>query len=490
MPVSGGLVGQGDKFHLVHIQSLNGRLAEVRHVGDGEIGLYIVLEDGHIVDQVGQQHIGLEALLYHRRQEGLLGFDAAQIPVRIAVAAVVVVAVAHHPHGGLSVQQLIALTQMDVEVLGGVVIVHVPGDIEVDPADGVHQLAHRIPLNNHMEVGVDAGELAHFCFQRVESVISAAGPVVHPVELHNLVAEGDIGIPGQAHYRQLLVGHVVGRQHHDIGVAAAAGVLAHNQEGIALLLPGPGQAGDLYRDLIAVLVDRGGVNRVGHHRRRGGKQPEGGVAYHNDRRDDCGHNKQNMQDLLPAGALGLGAFRLFSPGLPGRLFQPGAPMGVLILWVHARIPSMSVFGVPRYPAVWRCLVQMDGLKQGLDRSAAGQQPVPGRLCVWMDGYAALGEICDAHLHPQQQGPVQILIGQGPQPVYTWKIPVGLDIVGQVDYLLQQGHIRLAGGVPEDSPKCIFVHAVHCPGNPGAGLGVEQLGGGALHIIQNDTILPA
>ena len=110
-----------------------------------------------------QQDLRLQALRRHRLQEGLLGLDPAQVPVGVLHGVVVVVPPANQAHGLLPVQLLIALFQMDVQILpwGRVIIIHVEGDLEVDAANGVHQPAHRLPLDHHIEVRDDAGELAH-----------------------------------------------------------------------------------------------------------------------------------------------------------------------------------------------------------------------------------------------------------------------------------------------------------------------------------------
>ncbi|CAN4043428.1 hypothetical protein BBBGCB_BBBGCB_12045, partial [Dysosmobacter welbionis] len=68
----------------------------------------------------------LQQLVHHGGQKRLLGLDAAQIAVRIAVAHVVVVAVAEHLHGVVPREQAVALLLVDVKVLIRIVVVHVP----------------------------------------------------------------------------------------------------------------------------------------------------------------------------------------------------------------------------------------------------------------------------------------------------------------------------------------------------------------------------
>ena len=149
---------------------------------------------------------------------------------------------ANQAHGLLPVQLLIALFQMDVQILpwGRVIIIHVEGDLEVDAANGVHQPAHRLPLDHHIEVRDDAGELAHLFFQGGNPVdqlsirIAAFIEVIHRVQTvaAALAAGVDHGIPGQAHTMDRLCLAVKGNQQHGVGIAAPRGILSHQKEGI------------------------------------------------------------------------------------------------------------------------------------------------------------------------------------------------------------------------------------------------------------------
>ena len=112
-----------------------------------------------------QQDLRLQALGRHRLQEGLLGLHPAQVSVGVLHRVVVVVPPADQPHGVLAAEGLLASLQVDVQVLGRVVVVHVKGHVELYAADGVHQLAHGLPLDHHIEIGDDAGELAHLPLQ-------------------------------------------------------------------------------------------------------------------------------------------------------------------------------------------------------------------------------------------------------------------------------------------------------------------------------------
>ena len=105
----------------------------------------------------------------------------------------------------------------------------------------------------------------------------------------------------------------------------------------------------------------------------------------------------------------------------------------------------------------------------------------------MDGHAPLIEVVDAHLQPHQQGRVQILVTELSQLFHAGEIPVGFHVVGQIDELFQQRHVRLAGGVVVDGPVDLVRLAEHMAGQSGPRFGVEQLHAHPLQIIQNDTI---
>ena len=68
-------------------------------------------------------------------------------------------------HGVLPVQHPQSLLLVDMQVLIGVVIVHVEGDLKLHPSHGVNQAADGLPLHHNIEVRVDAGEAADLFFQ-------------------------------------------------------------------------------------------------------------------------------------------------------------------------------------------------------------------------------------------------------------------------------------------------------------------------------------
>ena len=154
---------------------------------------------------------------------------------------------ADQAHGLLSVQLLIALLQMDMKILsrGRVIVIHVKGDLEVDAADGLHQPAHRLPLDDHIEVRGDTSEFSHLFFQGGNAVdqlgirVPALIEVVHRVQAvaAALAAGVDHGIPGQAHAMDRLCLAVKGEQQHGVSIAAPGGVLPHQKEGVYSGLP-------------------------------------------------------------------------------------------------------------------------------------------------------------------------------------------------------------------------------------------------------------
>ena len=343
MGVPSGLVGQGDKLHAVHVQPADGRLAEVGQIAHAQIGGHILLEDTDIVHQVAQQHIGLEALADDLLEECLLGLDAAQIAHGVAAvenvpAVIAVVPPAEHTHGTVAVQKLIARLEVNFEVLGQIIVIHAPRHVKIYAADGIDQLTHCLPLHQYIEVGGHAGEGAHRLFQGLHAAFFAAAPAVDRVDHHGAAVVDDIGVTGKAHDAELLVGHIVGRQQHRIGVAAAD---ARHQEGVKLLLAAGGQAWDLHLYLLTLLVDDGGVPGGGSgegHLRRGAHEAEHNRPRHDDGRHHRQGNIQPQQNLLLFGARPAGLFLplgLFFPPGTLRLLYPGAAPVVLSLFrVH------------------------------------------------------------------------------------------------------------------------------------------------------------
>ena len=129
----------------------------------------------------------LQDLLGHGLQKRLLGLRAAQVAIRVAgrytVGTGVVMAVADHAHGLLPVEDLEALLQVDVQILVGVVIVHIPGHVEFHAAYGVHQLPHSLPLNDDVEVRDNASEIPHLGLQSLDPAAVLLAGVIDGVDL-------------------------------------------------------------------------------------------------------------------------------------------------------------------------------------------------------------------------------------------------------------------------------------------------------------------
>ena len=98
----------------------------------------------------------LQQLLHHGGQKCLLRLDAAQIAVLVAVGSV---PEPQYLHGVVPREQAVARFLVDIEVLQGVTVIHVPGHIEPDAAHSVHDLAHGLPLHNHLIVRLKAHQL-------------------------------------------------------------------------------------------------------------------------------------------------------------------------------------------------------------------------------------------------------------------------------------------------------------------------------------------
>lgn len=137
-------IGQGGEIDLVHTHFQN-LSAQPCKVSNGEVRVHILVENFGVVVDFGEDIACGEHLFRHGLQELLLGGHAAQILAAVA-AAVVIMAESHHPQGVGAAQMLDALFEVDAEVLDGVVIVHIDGDIEIHAADGIHQRGKALRL--------------------------------------------------------------------------------------------------------------------------------------------------------------------------------------------------------------------------------------------------------------------------------------------------------------------------------------------------------
>ena len=186
-----------------------------------------------------------------------------------------------------------------MEVLIVVVVVHVPGHVEVHAPHGLHDLPHGLPLDDDVEIRHYAGEIGHLLFQTLHAAAAGLLGVEDAVNLLDRPGHVDHRVPGDAHHVHLTVWHVVGHQDKGVRIAAAGGVPADEQEGEVVLLP----SGE---DLLAVpvllglpvgivVVDQGAV--VVLHVRGPDKQEPPACS----RQDQHGQQAENSrQGLLPA----------------------------------------------------------------------------------------------------------------------------------------------------------------------------------------------
>ena len=229
----------------------------------------------------------LQDLLGHGLQKRLLGLRASQVAIRVAgryaIGTGVVMAVADHAHGLLPVEDLEALLQVDVQVLVGVVIVHIPGHVEFHAAYGVHQLPHSLPLNDDVEVRDNASEIPHLGLQSLDPAAVLLAGVIDGVDLLGRPGHIHRRIPGNAHHVHLIICHIIGYQNQGVRIPAAAGVPTNQQEGVVILFPPGGSlrplallrlpAAGLYAGAV-VLADVRGPDKGGpyprHDQRQGG----------------------------------------------------------------------------------------------------------------------------------------------------------------------------------------------------------------------------
>ena len=168
------------------------------------------------------------------------------------MASIIVLPPADDLHGVVAIQLTVARLLMDVQILIGVVVVHVKGDIKVHAAQSVHQVADGLPLHQNIEVRCDAGDLGHLLPQGLHALShpltlgQVGGTPVPGIHRVNALAGGagvDHSVSGHIQALDGLVVGVVGEQQN--GVRGPTGhVPSCHQEGIdALLAPATGNVG-------------------------------------------------------------------------------------------------------------------------------------------------------------------------------------------------------------------------------------------------------
>ena len=202
-------------------------------------------------------------------------------------------------HGVIASEEPVALFLMDVEILRGVVVIHIPRHIKVHAAHGVHDLAHGIPFHHHLVVRLKAHQLGNLLIEVLNALLSFTVIIINRVDAFDIPRNIHHGIPGDGHDRSLLVGHIIACQEHGIRIPAAAGIPAQNQDGVIIFaLPltlGPGRGAFAVIDLLLLRIRS--VAEV-----RADKQA---LAGHYDHQRHCQHNDHCQQHLFLPGQTAL-----------------------------------------------------------------------------------------------------------------------------------------------------------------------------------------
>ena len=209
-------------------------------------------------------------------------------------------------HSVVTVDLPIAFLLVDVQVLVGVVVFHMVGVVKPDAADGVYHLPHQLPVYLHIVIRRKSHQLGHLPEQSLPALL------VTPVKVRDSVQAGidgaaahvDQRVSGQGHDSGLLVGHVIGGDHHGIG-APGGNILAHHKKGEDILaLSSPAHLG-LDRVEVQGLLGAGVRVRVGGfdrligfagRRRQGGLLEQADVQRHRRRRKNHNHRRHDHDD--------------------------------------------------------------------------------------------------------------------------------------------------------------------------------------------------
>ena len=105
----------------------------------------------------------------------------------------------------------------------------------------------------------------------------------------------------------------------------------------------------------------------------------------------------------------------------------------------------------------------------------------------MRHYPICRQLIQAHTEPEGHSGVNVLISQRAQRLYALEIARWLNVVRQINYLLQQRHIRPASGVPAYCAVHPICHAEEVPGQRRARDGVRELYVLTLERVKHYTI---
>ena len=228
-------IRHGDKVDIFDLEPAHhGLRAEPEHFLKRQIRGDVVLHRAGKFANL--RHIfKLQKLLDHRFQKRLLRLDAAKVAVRIAVVYIGVVAVAQHLHYIAAAEFAVTLGLVNVQILIGIVVVHVARHIVVNAAHGLHDRADRVPFDNDLIVRLEADELGNLLIECLDTLFSPAVVVVDGVDALDVPGDVDHCVARDGHDRRLLVGHVVAREQHRVGVAAAARVAPEDEHRVEIL---------------------------------------------------------------------------------------------------------------------------------------------------------------------------------------------------------------------------------------------------------------
>ena len=267
-----------------------GGLGKPEHGLQRHVALHVLGEDLDVfADLLG---VG-EHLFDDQGEHLLLGLGAPDVGV-LAARAVVAVTEAAHLHGLLAVQVGHARLVEDGQLLGGVVVAHVDGDVEVHAPHLVHQGDKALDAGRHVVVDGDAQHVGDHVPQVLRPLV--VGGVDLAVAL-------DQGVPGDGDQARLLVHRVVHGHHDGVGVAAG-GVAARQEHGVGVGLAlqrrdGVGQILPLFGVRVVGGADRLGGGHGGSLGGRLGGQLIGAEERHDDGGED--HQGAVQGPARPAG---------------------------------------------------------------------------------------------------------------------------------------------------------------------------------------------
>ena len=230
------------------------------------------------------------------------------------MAAVIVFAVADDLHGIIAVQQAQSGLLVNVEILIGIIVVHIEGHFKLHAADGIYQFADGLPLQQDVVVRGDSGQLGHMLFQGGHAIFHLRSLVlplidgVNGIQTLAVVAYIHDGVAGQIQSVEHLLIDVVAEQQHGV-CGSAHHIQAGHQEGIDPLLSAAfGNVGTFYLPVLQINVPHGTEipGRCIQTGQLGGLEAKGNYrpSQDNQRRNQRCTLQDPVPDLLPPGHAG------------------------------------------------------------------------------------------------------------------------------------------------------------------------------------------